>query len=31
MNMFWGVHTIEGGGELDDILGGVWKRIFPQA
>jgi len=26
-----GSHYSEGGGELDDILGGVWKRIFPQA
>ena len=27
-----GVHTIvKGGGELDDILGCVWKLIFPQA
>jgi hypothetical protein len=32
MNMFWGVNTIvKGGGELDDIFGGVWKLIFPQA
>ncbi len=32
MNMFWGVNTIvKRGGELNDIWGGGWKLIFPQA
>ena len=26
-----GNHYSEGGGEVDDIFGGVWKMIFPQA
>ena len=29
MNMFCGVHTIEGGGELDDILGGGVETDIP--
>ncbi len=31
MTMFWGVHIVKGGGDLDYILGCVWKLIFPQA
>jgi len=31
MNMFWWVHIILKGEEVDDIWGGAWKPRFPQA